>query len=311
MSYFKKHKEGLVFSAIFHAVLIAILLYFGFFTPLPLPQEQGVLVDFGTTETGIGKIDPPQKKTPPKQQEVVPEETVPQQSRAQPKTTTNPAENNNEVLSQDYEETVAINREKEKEALKKAEEDRKLKEKERVEDSLRQVERERLAEVRRAEKEQRRQDSIRKAEEEAQIAAINSRAKNLFTNSGQTNTKASQDQGTTGDPGNEGANNGTSNVSRMANGGGEGITFNLTGRDLRTLIKPVYSENEEGLVVVEINVDRDGNVLKAKAGVKGTTTMNQNLWLAAQKAAMATKFDENQNATAQQIGTITYKFVLN
>lgn len=310
MSYFKKHKEGFVFSAIFHILIIGILLYFGFFTPLPLPQEQGILVDFGTTETGMGKIDPPQKKTPPKQQKVEEQEVVKPQSTVQPETSTNPEKNTKDILTQDYEESVAIDEARKKDALKAAEEKERLQEK-RTADSLQQIENERLAELKRAENEKKRQDSIRKAEEEAKIAAINSRAKNVFNNSGQTITKASKNQGSNNTEGNEGSNNGTSNVSRTANGGGEGITFNLTGRDLRTLIKPVYSENEEGIVVVQINVDRDGNVLSAKAGAKGTTTMNQNLWQAAQKAALATKFDKNQNATSQQIGTITYKFVLN
>ena len=301
----------MIFSAIFHVILFGILLYFGFFTPLPLPQEQGVLVDFGTTETGRGKVDPPQKKTPPKQQEVVQQDQQKQQSSAQPETSENPAKNNQETLTQDYEKTVAINEAKEKEALKKAADEKKRLQEKRTADSLQQIEDEKLAELKRAEKERHRQDSIRKAEEEAQIAAIDSRAKNLFNNSGQTNTKTSDNQGNTGDTGNVGSNNGTSNVSRVANGGGEGIKLNLKGHDQISLVKPAYEGYEEGVVVVEIKVNQDGKVIYAKPGVKGTMTPDQTLWEAARKAAMSSTFTKNPNAKIEEVGTITYKFMLN
>ena len=83
----------------------------------------------------------------------------------------------------------------------------------------------------------------------------------------------------------------------------------LKGRStVGKLPKPVYNENENGIVVVTIRVDREGNVTDAKAGAKGTTTSNRKLWAAAEKAAKAAKFTSSTSEV--QIGTITYVFRL-
>jgi TonB family protein len=76
------------------------------------------------------------------------------------------------------------------------------------------------------------------------------------------------------------------------------------------LPKPEYNFQAEGIVVVEVTVNQNGNVTKATAGVKGSTTLNNNLLKAAQKAALAAKFDRKSSAAAFQKGTITYHFLL-
>ena len=73
MSYFTKHRSGFIGSFIIHAIILAILILFGFFTPLPLPGEEGILVNFGTTDQGLGRIEPAPRRTPPP---VVEEEPV-------------------------------------------------------------------------------------------------------------------------------------------------------------------------------------------------------------------------------------------
>lgn len=95
------------------------------------------------------------------------------------------------------------------------------------------------------------------------------------------------------------------------NGGpstGNGITgFSLAGRSIVT--KPPISKDtkEEGTVVVEITVDKAGNVIKADAVGRGTNTNSVMLKAKARQAALATKFNVGSNFEEQR-GTITFVF---
>lgn len=85
----------------------------------------------------------------------------------------------------------------------------------------------------------------------------------------------------------------------------------LEGRNvLGMLPRPAYDLNEEGIVVVKIWVDQNGNVTKAVPGASGTTATNTQLWTAARNAAMKTHFNQSGKAAALQEGTITYIFKL-
>ena len=55
MEYIREHKKGLVGTVVFHGVILLLLILMGFFTPLPLPGEEGILVNFGDSETGWGE----------------------------------------------------------------------------------------------------------------------------------------------------------------------------------------------------------------------------------------------------------------
>lgn len=322
MSYFNKHKEGILLTILFHAALFLILLKFGFFTPLPLPEDKGVLVDFGNSSVGMGNIEPSIRPEPvqQKQEEIQepapPKTSIPKAAVPEPKTSSG----KEEVMTQDFEKTVAVDegkKKREEEILKKQEEDarkkRELDEIKRKEDIIKQQqENERLAEVRRV-AEIRRQDSIRQAQEQAKIAEINKRAQNVFGGStGQNNNSSSSSgQGATYEPGNQGTTTGTPGAKQYGPGGGEGITFNLSGRSAETLPKPSYPGQEEGVVVVQVTVDKTGKVTKAEPGVRGSTSLNSGLLNAAKQAALSTRFNEDKNAPAFQTGTITYRFVLN
>lgn len=92
--------------------------------------------------------------------------------------------------------------------------------------------------------------------------------------------------------------------------GGDGISFSLGGRSALKLPTPQYPSQKSGIVVVEVTVDRNGNVTNARGGVRGSTTNDAELVNAAEKAARRARFDVNQNAAAYQTGTITYVFKL-
>jgi outer membrane biosynthesis protein TonB len=93
-------------------------------------------------------------------------------------------------------------------------------------------------------------------------------------------------------------------------GKSEDPNYNLAGRN--ALSKPIEQPNceEEGTVVVSIEVDKYGTVLKAVSGVKGTTNSANCLLNPAREAALRTTWNADPNAPNKQKGTIIYKFSL-
>jgi TonB family protein len=304
VDYLNKHKEGIIITIVLHLILLFILFRFGFFTPLPLPAEKGILIDFGYADQGMGQNEPTPKEAAPVQLPLESKQSLPKQKL------TPPVKASEQIVTQDLEKTAAIEEQRKQDAIKRQKqqiEDR------RKRDSLQEINDERIAELNRL-AEIRRQDSLRKAEENARIAQINSRAKNVFGVSGQGTDESSTGEGVTYKPGNQGSPDGSPGVKQYekgSGGAGSGISYTLSGRSARSLPKPSYPGNEEGVVVVKIIVDKNGKVTQAEPGVVGTKTTNQGLWEAARKAALSTSFNQNENAPAFQTGTITYKFVLN
>jgi hypothetical protein len=295
-----------------------------FFTPLPLPEEKGVMIDFGTTEEGMGETEPMPKEVaaPSIPESTQPAPAVPRNEVSKPQPT-----NAEEVITQDLEKTAALEEarkkadQKKKDQLEKDRQNKLLKDAEKRKiDSLQRIENARIAELRRI-AEIRRQDSLKRVAEQARIDQINSRAKNVFGgSSGQGTDPNSTGQGNSNKPGNQGSpdgvaggglnGTGTGTGSGTGSGSGAGVSFSLSGRVAKTLPKPSYPGNEEGIVVVEVSVDKNGKVTKAVPGVRGTTSMNTALLAAAKTAALKTSFDSSIDAPEIQIGTITYRFVL-
>lgn len=88
-------------------------------------------------------------------------------------------------------------------------------------------------------------------------------------------------------------------------------TARVKGRDcVGVPAKPNYGVQNEGIVVVEIWVDRQGAVIKAFPGANGTTVTNKEMWTAARQAALKTKFNVSPESPEQMQGTITYIFKL-
>jgi len=246
----EKQVKGVLFTIGFNAMILMILLLFGFTTPLPLPEEEGVMVDFGDSDTGMGLVEPT------KQEEAV-------------STPPNSAEEAN--MTQNFEEAIAVKEQKQNTTEQKVE-----------------------------------KTETQKIEEQRKIDAAA-----LYSNNS-SESSSSSSEGNAGGNGNQGKPNGDPN-SNQYNGTGvgkSGIGWSLQGRSVQALPKPAYNSNEQGDVVVKITVDRDGRVVSAVPGYKGTTTMDSGLLNAAKQAALNTRFDKNPNAQATQSGTITYRFVL-
>lgn len=105
-----------------------------------------------------------------------------------------------------------------------------------------------------------------------------------------------------------GSGNGGGNGS--GNGKGTGAGYALSGRIAISKPRPVYNCNEEGTVVVQITVDKNGTVTDAKPGARGTTNSANCLSSQAKIAALNTKWNASPDGTEKQVGTITYNFTI-
>ena len=100
-------------------------------------------------------------------------------------------------------------------------------------------------------------------------------------------------------------------TNRNGGGTGNGHSYNLNGRSISGKIpEPAYTKNEEGVIVVTIEVNAAGTVISAKAGAAGTTIGDATLRRDAETAAKKAKFNSISGSTIQT-GTITYRYKLN
>lgn len=114
---------------------------------------------------------------------------------------------------------------------------------------------------------------------------------------------------------NHGKNNGSGDHGdgdgKFGSGGnGSGYNFSLAGRSMRTPPKISDQSQEQGKVVVDITVDKNGNVVTASAPGRGSTTTSTNLVRKAKESAMKTKFSPSAQGVEEQRGTITFVFIL-
>lgn len=107
-----------------------------------------------------------------------------------------------------------------------------------------------------------------------------------------------------------GSGSGSGGGNGSGNGLGNGSGYALNGRKALNKPQPAYNCNEEGIVVVQITVDKNGNVIDAKPGARGTTNAANCLASQAKIAAMNTKWSASPDGTEKQVGTIRYNFSL-
>lgn len=146
----------------------------------------------------------------------------------------------------------------------------------------------------------------------ALLTDLMDRTKNALANSRNTGSNPTS-EGVAGGSGNQGVLTGSVDSKVRGAGvgiGSSGISYDLSGRGFQKLPPPKYDYQGEGRVVVEISVDRDGRVILAIPGTKGSTTLDEYLLKVAKDAAMEARFEAKPDAPAIQKGTITYNFIL-
>ena len=233
-----------------HALAVLLLFLMAFRTPLPLPGEEGVEVDLGMMDQGMGNIQP--------EKPAIPMAAQPQQEQSK---------NVEDIVTQTDEEAPAIEKPKTvkpKQETKPAEQPK---------------------------------------------PTVNQKA--LFK--GSNNPQAGGSEGITGQPGDQGKPNGLAGIKKYdGNGGkGNGTGYDLGGRGAKSLHRPDDDFSEEGKIVVDIWVNRAGQVVRAEVATKGTEIFNNTMRQKAIQAAKRSTFAADPDAPEEQHGTITYTFVIN
>ncbi len=129
---------------------------------------------------------------------------------------------------------------------------------------------------------------------------------------GTSNSEKSLSEGVTNRDGVQGKKEGNLNSNKYYGNSKSGTkgNYNLSGRVALSTPKRQPDCQEEGTVVVQITVDREGKVIRAVPGAKGTTNTAPCLAKPAKQAALSTKWNPDKSAPNIQIGTIIYKFSL-
>ena len=151
-------------------------------------------------------------------------------------------------------------------------------------------------------------EEVKKIEEKKPEPVVNTKA--LYPGKKQNNSNS---QGISEGQGDQGSQDGDPNSNAYTGGGigTNGIAYQLGGRTIVEIKKPNYDSQQQGKVVVTIRVDRNGKVISATPGAKGSTTTNAYLYSKAKEAALKTTFEANTTAPEIQVGTIIYNFKLN
>ena len=301
MTWTENQKQSILMTLLLHAVVMILLLMVTLTRNDKFLSDEGLLVDFGFSDTGKGDEEPSAVFSPNDNLYKPPVQA--DQKAATPQTPAfKPKDIKEEdLLTQEHEPSIA---------LKTAKTPKKIVEKKKPDPA---VEAEKVRKQEQLAQERLEAQNLQKKQKEEQmIGNINSRVKNAFGGGLTDNGSTSKSEGNTYGTGNQGDPNGQPGVKRYGPGGGTGnnISYNLSGRQARFMPKPAYPGNEGGIVVVEVTVDKLGKVSAVRTGIQGSTSNDPALLEAAAKAAKSATFNVDDNAPAFQKGTITYHFVL-
>ncbi len=281
-------KKSFTLTTLLLSALLLLLFYIGL-TYLDPPIENGIAVNFGTMDFGSGEVQPKEKiRSEP--QEVV-SEPVQQVQEVQPQEETVEEAPVEKVLTSDNEESIKIKQQQE--AKRKADE----------------AAEKAKAEAERIAKEKRDAEEKKRQEQEAKKKNIDALIGGIGKSDG-TTTGSEGDDDRLGDKGQpDGDPYATSYYGAPGSGSGTG-GYGLSGRSLVSKGKVQQECNEEGRVVVRIVVGRNGQVIQATPGVKGTTNNAPCLLEPAKKTALQHRWNPDSNAPAEQIGFVVVNFKL-
>ena len=285
-------RSGIIYTLLIHVGILLLLMMLTLSVDRKFQSDEGLLVDFGYSENGKGEEEPSATYSKNDNLYKPPVEVSQKATTVAPPKLKSAEIKEEDLLTQEHEPSISLHTKKltEKKPIAKKQPDPSVEQEKRQKQM--QIAREKL-------EEQNRQQKIK---EQQMIGNINSRAKNAFGGGLTDNGSTSKGEGITYGPGNQGDPNGQPGVKRYGPGGGKGnnISYNLSGRQARSLPKPAYPGNEGGIVVVEVTVDKIGKVSAARAGIFGSTSSDPDLLEAATKAAKAAKFNVDDKAPAFQ-----------
>ncbi|UCD61759.1 MAG: energy transducer TonB [Flavobacteriaceae bacterium] len=288
-------KKSFTLTTILLSVLLLLLFYIGL-TYMDPPIENGITVNFGAMEFGMGEEQPTKKikSQPAEPVKELEEEVVEEKAAAQPE----------EVAEEDITEKAT-----EKVLTQEDEESIKIKQQEAARKEAEEAARKAQAEAEQLAREQKAAEEKAQREKEAKKKKLDELMGGLNKSDGEVQGSEGDDNraGDKGQP--DGDPYATSYYGSPGSGSGTG-GYGLSGRSLISQGKVQQECNEEGRVVVKITVDRNGKVIDATPGVKGTTNNHPCLLDPARKTAFLHKWNLDSNAPSQQIGFVVVNFKL-
>ncbi|MBW6482966.1 MAG: hypothetical protein K0B10_07880 [Vicingaceae bacterium] len=254
----KNSRNGVIGTILFHLLLLFIFVKFGMTYQDP-PEENagGMVINFGTTDEGMGDVQPSST-----------ENTTSSENATQSETTTPSSAQENALTT--TEESVEMNASQNPTTTTN--------------------------------------QNTTQQQTEPTVDENLANALNALNN---TNNNSSSD-GNSNTSGDQGDPNGDPNSSNYTGGGtGNGVDFTLAGRSMVKVKKPNNPTQEDGKVVVEIVVDKNGKVIRATPGARGSSTTNPTLYKISKEAALEARFNVKADAPAEQKGTMTFVYILN
>ncbi len=266
----KSKRAGLSGTLFVHGILLLILFLIKFSAPVPPDEEEGILINFGNSDQGTGEIQPTQISNADSPTESDAKEfKEPEVSNPDP---VKPQPN----LTQDVEEAPKVVKEKPK--TKPVETPKPV---------------------------------TKPVVQPKKVEDPKPDPKALYPGKKNNDGKGNPgNEGETGQPGDQGRPDGSpDSKSHTGTGKGDsGISFDLAGRNM--LRRPTIQDQsqEKGKVVIEVIVDKDGNVTSVNGPVRGSTTSALILVNKAKQAAREAKFSKSPTGVEEQRGTITFDF---
>jgi TonB family protein len=286
----ENERKSFVATCIIFLLLLLLLFFIKLSTNIKEQYEGGILVDFGTTETGLGTDNSSLGESSSGETEIPQPEITPQTAppvKALPTPSTQP------VMTADNQELAL-------ESKKKKEEERLRKEEEQRKKALADAEARAKAE---AEAKRKQEEEFKQKMQQGMQGIKGSGVGGQGSGSGEGQSKPGGNQGSpTGTPGapkGQGTGLGT-----------EGIGFSLGGRSMVARPQVVNEQQKSGTVIVTIKVDRNGNVIDATFRQQGSTTNDAYLVQLSISSAKKARFSPDNNAADEQFGTMTFNYVL-
>lgn len=269
-----KRKSAIITSIILMLLLFGILNYgMQYLDP---PEEYGVAINFGDTDYGSGEPVLNTKKAPTP-------EVVEQEEIIEEKVVETPEEIiEEEIITEETEEEVP------------------------VVEKVKEVKKEPVKEVVKKEEKPKEKPKPKPKPSKETTDALNSLL------NGNVSDGAPKGEGDDDKSGVKGKVNGDPEANKYYGntGSGSGGNYNLAGRKALSKPKEQPDCQEEGIVVVRITVNKNGKVISAVPGVKGSTNTAACLLKPAKEAALKTTWNADDKAPVNQTGTIIYKFTL-
>jgi membrane protein involved in colicin uptake len=278
LKYFEtKHERNSARITFLISIIVLLLLFVVGPQYMDPPEEYGVAVNFGTSDFGQGNKALSEPRKSPVEKKV--EEVKTQDSKSEPQEAVTKSE---EVLTEENAEAIAIKKQKEAEAKAKAEAER-------------------------IEREQREAEERKQREEAEKRRQLDNLIGGVKNSKGDTNGGEGPDN----KGGNKGQLDGDPYAPSYFGGSGPGkggVGYGLGGRGRPS--RKIFKQdcNEYGLVVVRIEVNRNGEVIKAQPGIRGTTNTHPCLLEPAKKIALSHKWPADPDAPTTQIGFVSINF---